>query len=137
NTVAKPSRSRRLLAQSQAAQWRSATSDDDSRAYLQTRMTLYSKLMFWSIVALLVFLAAMYRTYPRIEPRNQDIVFIGAAVLLGIMAILWRVFLLRRTLSFRALYGLDLVYATGIGGAFALGALLAKDFRPAGYAALM
>ena len=137
NTVAQPSRSRRLLAQSRAALWRTGSPDDDGRAYLQTRMTLFSKLMFWSIVALLVFLTAMYETYPGIKPRDNNIIFAGATLLLGVMAILWRVVLVRRPLSVRALYGLDVTYATGIGGAFALSALLAKDLRPAGYAALM
>jgi serine/threonine-protein kinase len=133
-----------LLAQSQAASWRSplsgplsGSSDDDGRGYLQARMTLFSKLMFWSVVALLVFLTAMYRTYPDVKPRDNDIIFAGAAVLLGIMAVLWRIVLIRRALSVRALYTLDVIYATGIGGAFAVSALLAKDLRPAGYTALM
>jgi serine/threonine-protein kinase len=137
NIVAKPSRSRRLLAQSQAAFWRTGSSDDDGRAYLQARMTLYTMLMFWSIVVLLVFLTALYWIYPTIKPRHNDIIFGGATPLLGVVAILWRVFLIRRVLSVRALYGLDVFYAAGIGVSFAIGALLAKDLRPAGYAALM
>ena len=135
--MAKRSRSRRLLAQTQAANWRSGSSDDDARAYLQTRMTLFSKLMFWSIVALLVFLTAMYEIYPEVKPAQNHIIFAGAAALLGVMLVLWRIVLVRRALSVRALYGLDVVYALGIGGAFALSALLARDLRPAGYAALM
>jgi serine/threonine-protein kinase len=126
-----------LLAQSRAAHWRSGTSDDDARAYLQTRMTLFSRLMFWSIVALLVFLTAMYRTYPEVEPRHHGIILGGAAIMLGVMAILWRVVLMRHVLSVRALYGLDVIYAIGIGGSFAVSVLLAKDLRPASYAALM
>jgi hypothetical protein len=122
---------------SRAALWRSGSSTDDARSYLQTRMTLFSKLMFWSMVALLVFLTAMYRLYPRLEPKDNDIIFTGATVLLGIMAFLWRVLLIRRRLSVRALYGLDIIYATGIGGAFAVSAVLAKDLRPAGYTTLM
>lgn len=126
--------------QLRAEPWRSGPSDD-GRAYLQTRMTLFSRLMFWSIVALLVFLTAMYRTYPAIEPAiepaHNDVIFAGASSLLGVMLILWRVVLLRRPLSVRALYGLDVIYAIGIGGAFAVSALLATDLRPAGYAALM
>ena len=100
-------------------------------------MTLFSKLMFWSIVALLVFLTAMYRIYPTVEPADNNIIFAGATLLLGVMAILWRAVLLRRPLSVRVLYALDVTYATGIGGAFALSALLAHDLRPSGYAALM
>ncbi|HZJ66191.1 MAG TPA: serine/threonine-protein kinase [Kofleriaceae bacterium] len=138
-TVATAARSRRKPARSRAVLWRtgSSSSEDDARAYLQTRMTLFSKLMFWSIVALLVFLTAMYRMYPGIEPTYNDIIFAGAIVLLAIMALSWRVLLLRRTLSVRALYRLDVVYATGIGSAFAASALLAKDLRPAGYTTLM
>jgi serine/threonine-protein kinase len=135
--VAKPSRSRRLLAQPRDTPWPSGSSDDGGRGYLQARMTLFSKLMFWSIVALLVFLTAMYRIYPTVEPADNNIIFAGATVLLGVNAVLWRAVLLRRPLSVRVLYALDVTYATGIGGAFALSALLAHDLRPSGYAALM
>jgi hypothetical protein len=100
-------------------------------------MTLFSKVTFWSIVALLVFLTAMYRIYPGVEPTYNRVIFGGAIVLLGVMALLWRVLLVRRTLSVRALYRLDVIYATGIGSAFAASALLAKDLRPAGYITLM
>jgi hypothetical protein len=119
--------------------WRTgaSSSEDDARAYLQTRMTLFSKLMFTSIIALLVFLTAMYQMYPGIEPIYNDIIFAGAVVLLAVMALLWRVLLVRRALSVRALYRLDVVYATGIGSAFAASALLAMDLRPAGYTTLM
>src|SRR5215468_624560 len=133
----KPSRSRRLLAQAQAAVWRTSPTDHEGRAYLQTRMTLYSRLMFWSIVALLVFLTAMYETYPAIKPRHNDVIFLSATLALGAMAILWRAVLVRLVISVRALYALDVIYATGIGGSFAIGALLASDLRPAGYAALI
>jgi hypothetical protein len=122
---------------SRAALWRSGSSAEDARAYLQTRMTLFSKLMFWSIIALLVFLTAMYRIYPDVEPADNDIIFLEAAVLLGVMIVLWRVVLVRRRLSLAALYGLDIVYAAGIGGGFAVSALLARDLPPAGYATLL
>jgi len=135
NTVAKPSRSRRLLAQ--RGRESPLSINEGGRAYLQARMTLYSRLMFWSIVALLVFLTAMYETYPEIKPRRNHVIFIGATLALGVMAVLWRVVLRRRVISVRALYTLDVIYASGIGGSFAIGALLASDLRPAGYAALM
>jgi serine/threonine-protein kinase len=137
NKLANPARSLRLQTQSRTALWRAGSSTDDARSYLQTRMTLFSKLMFWSIVALLVFLTAMYQRYPRIEPKHNDIIFVGAAVLLGIMAFLWQGILFRRTLEVRTLYRLDLIYSTGIGSAFATSAVLAMDLRPAGYTTLM
>jgi eukaryotic-like serine/threonine-protein kinase len=137
NIVAKPSRSRRLLAQSRAALWPAGSADDDGRAYLQTRLTLFTRLMFWSFIALLVFLIALYQLYPDVKPRDNDIIMIGGALLLGVMAIVWRVFLIRRVLSVGAMFGLDVFYAAGIGSWFAAAALLAKDFRPAGYTTLM
>src|SRR5215468_6863568 len=100
-------------------------------------MTLYSSLMFWSIWALLAFLTAMYWIYPAIKPRHNDVIFVGGALALGVMAILWRRVLVRGDPSVRTLYALDVIYATGIGGSFAVGALIASDFRPAGYVVLM
>ena len=90
NVVANPGRARRKPPRSRAVLWRSgsSSSEDDARAYLQTRMTLFSKLMFWSIVALLVFLSAMYETYPKLKPVYNDVIFVGAAALLGVMLIL-------------------------------------------------
>jgi hypothetical protein len=129
------SRSRSLLVQPRTATW--GNTADAARAYLQARLTLFTKLMFWSMVALLVFLTAMYRRYPAIEPADNDIIFAGATILLGVMAVLWRVVLVRRALSVWWLYGLDVIYAAGIGSAFAASAVLAKDLRPAGYTTLM
>jgi serine/threonine-protein kinase len=135
--VTNASRARRRTGRSRAVPWRSGALADDARAYLQARLTLFSKLMFWSFVALLVFLTAMYKLYPGIKPRDNDIIFAGATLLLGVMAVLWRVVLVRRPLSVGALYGIDIVYAAGTGVAFAASALLAKDLRPAGYTTLM
>ena len=129
------SRSRSLLVHPRTATW--GTTADVARGYLQARLTLFTKLMFWSIVALMVFLTAMYRRYPAIEPTANGVIFAGATILLGAMALLWRVVLVRRTLSVWTLYGLDVVYAAGIGTAFAVSAVLAKDLRPAGYTAVM
>jgi hypothetical protein len=136
SAVANVSRSRRLLTQSARA-WSAGSSGDTARAYLQARLTLFSKLMFWSIVALLVFLTAMYRIYPRVEPRDNAVIFVGATVLLAIMAVVWRAVLMRRALSFRALYGLDVIFATGIGSSFATSAVLAMDLLPATYTTFM
>jgi len=137
NLLPKPSRSRRLLAQAQAALWRTSPTDDEGRGYLQTRMTLYSQLMFWSIGALLVFLTVLYGIYPSIKPGHNDVIFIGATIGLGAMAILWRGVLVRRVVSVQGLYALDVIYASGVGGSFGGSALLASDLRPAGYTVLI
>jgi serine/threonine-protein kinase len=129
------SRSRSLLVR-RSGEW-STSREDAARGYLQTRLTLFTKLMFWSMTALLAFLYGMYWVYPDYEPDRNHEIIIGAVVLLGVMAAIWRVILLRRALSVRWLYTLDVIYAIGIGGAFAFSAVLAKDLRPAGYTTLM
>jgi serine/threonine-protein kinase len=139
--MANRSRSRQLLAQSPTVLWAASASAggaaDAARSYLQARLAVFSKLMFWSMVTLLVFLTAMYRTYPKVKPENNDIIFLGSTLLLGGMAVLWRAVLLRRRLPVGALYAIDAIYAIGIGSAFATSAILAKELRPAAYTTFM
>ena len=130
-------RSRRLGVQARRAVAASAQSEEEGRAYLQTRLTLFTKLMFTSFVFLLAFLTGMYRVYPLYEPPDNDLIFGGGAVALVIMAAIWRGVLVRRVLSVTALYRIDLVYAICIGGAFALAAALAYTLQPAAYASLV
>jgi serine/threonine-protein kinase len=131
-SVGDPSRSRRKL----RAPWAQSGSDAESRAYLQARLTVLFKLMFWSFVALLVFLRALYWAFPTIEPARNHEIFAISAVGLAIMAFIWRVLLLRGKRSLELLHGIDLFYATGTGIVFASSAVLAWDFRPAGYTCL-
>ena len=88
------------------ARW-AGTHDEEARAYLQVRLTLFTKLMFTAIVTLMAFLFVMYAAYP-IAPRHNDLIFGGASVELAVMAFLWRGLLVRRTLSVQALYRIDL-----------------------------
>ena len=118
--------------------WTGTTSEEEARAYLQTRLTLFSKLMFWSFVVLVAFLAAMYWRYPEIKPTDNDIIFTGAFVGLGIMAVIWRVILVRNAaLSVTSLGRIDILYAVTVGSAFGASAYLAYDLRPAGYTSLV
>src|SRR4051794_29244785 len=93
-------------------------SPGEARAYLQSRLELFSKLMFWSFVALLVFLTAMYRVYPTLVPQRNEEIFGSATILLAVMAMIWRIALVRRQPSIANLYRLDAVYAIAIGCAF-------------------
>ena len=110
--------------------------DEEARAYLQARLTLFTKLIFTAIATLMAFLLVMYSAYP-IAPRHNDLIFGGALAELGVMAFLWRGLLVRRTLSVQALYQLDLVYALCIGISFGLSAALSEELRPAAYASLV
>ena len=125
----------RVGAPSRAARW-GAGSDEEARAYLQARLTLFTQLIFTAIVTLMAFLFVMYAVYP-IAPRHNDLIFGGASAELCVMAFLWRGLLVRRTLSVAALYRIDLVYAVFIGISFGASAALSEDLRPAAYAALV
>lgn len=110
---------------------------EETRAYLQTRLALFAKVMFWSFVTLLVFISGMYWQYPHIVPARNNEVIAGAAVGLTGMAALWRLVLVRMRLSIEALYRLDLFFSMGIGTTFAFAAALAPELRAAGYASLI
>ena len=120
------------------APWTAAHSDEEARATLQARLTVFSKMMFWSFVLLLASLAVMYAKYPVLTPENNNAIFAGAFVGLAIMAAIWRLVLVRnRALSMEALSRIDILYATAIGAAFGLSAYLAWDLRPAGWTSLV
>ncbi len=126
-------RSQRLIAQVR----RGPETEEEARANLQGRLEVFSKLMFWSFVALLVFLTAMYRVYPSIVPQRNEEIFGSATILLAVMALIWRIALVRRRPSIANLYRLDIIYAITIGAAFGGSAIGAAEFRPAGYASLI
>ncbi|HTR50958.1 MAG TPA: serine/threonine-protein kinase [Kofleriaceae bacterium] len=130
--VADAARSRRNL----RVPW-STSGKAESRSYLQARLTVLFKLMFWTFVALIAFLFVLYASFPSIEPTYQKYVYALSAVGLAIMASIWRLLLVRRpNLSFASLYGIDLFYAFGTGCVFAGSALIAYNFRPAAYCCL-
>ncbi|MBX3160963.1 MAG: serine/threonine protein kinase [Deltaproteobacteria bacterium] len=132
-----PGRSPRLLAQRAARDQGIVRSPDEARAYLQDRLAIFSKLLFWSFAALLVFLFAMYRRYPTVRPHDQDIVYVTGAVSLCLLAVIWRLLLVRRELTIDQLYGLDLFITVGSGATFGIVAVIASDLRASAYTCLI
>jgi eukaryotic-like serine/threonine-protein kinase len=108
------------------------------RADLQDRLAVLFKVMFWSLVALVIFVWGQYTSYgSTIVPEGRrNIVYAGAAVGLCAMAVIWRALLVGRKLSLPALHRLDFVYSAGIGIAFAASAYLQKELHASGYMAL-
>jgi len=111
--------------------------DEETRAYLQVRMVVLFRLMFWSFLALIVFLWALYAYYDDYAPLHRYDVYAVSSVGLGAMGIIWRGLLARRRLSITALHRIDLVYSFGIGLAFGASAFLQADLRPSGYLSLV
>ena len=110
---------------------------EKTRADLQDRLAVLFKVMFWSLVALVLFVWGQYTSYGTKIPMRLDIVYAGAAVGLCAMAVIWRALLVGRTLSLRALHRLDFVYSFGIGLSFGASAYLQKDLKAAGYMSLV
>ena len=117
--------------------WRASSTDSESRAYLQTRLEMFSKLMFFSIAALFTFLTIQYAMYPDIRPARQGLISGGAIGGLVVLGVIWRAVLVRRPLSIAALYRIDAFYGIGIGIAFGVDAYLAADLPPAAYACML
>jgi serine/threonine-protein kinase len=125
----------RPSASHRAIPWSTTPTDEEARAFLQSRVTSLFKLMFWSFLALVGFLAGLYEYYGEdvVAPAARKWVYLLCAAGIGSMGFIWRVLLVRRPLSMAALYRLDLVYSLGIGAAFGASAYLHWDLRPAGY----
>ena len=129
-----PAGSARVSRQMVRAMWSDAPDEEDARAFLQTRIAFLFKLMFWSLVALIAFLAITYALDEPNAPERRHMVYLISSCGLGGMAFIWRVWLIQpKPLSATMLYRLDLVYSLGIGTAFGVSAYLQNDLRVSGY----
>ncbi|MBS1120123.1 MAG: serine/threonine kinase [Deltaproteobacteria bacterium] len=115
-----------------------ATTEEESRANFQGRLTVLWKFMFWAYLILVAAQWVLYELlYPEIRPVYQSAIYvIGTGSLAGI-AVIWRAILLRQRLSAGKLYALDLFFAAGCGAVLASVTLLAYDFPPAHYTCFM
>jgi eukaryotic-like serine/threonine-protein kinase len=131
--VADPGRSRRLIRTQLGG-----SSEEEARAYLQSRLTLLYKLMFWSYVLLVAGQAVLWTTSKLpIEPKYQNAIYVAAVCALVLMAVLWRIVLLRHRLSFATLHFLDYFYALGSGVVLGICALCAYNYPPSHYVTLI
>jgi len=115
------------------------TSEEESRAYLQTRLTLLYKIMFWSYVLLVASQAVLWEwsALKDKKPVHQNWIYVAAVTALCLMAVLWRGFLVRRKLSFGRLFFFDYFYALGSGLVLGMAALFAYNYPPSHYISLV
>lgn len=111
--------------------------DEESRAYLQARLTLLSKLAFWSFIVLLGGMIALYAQYPHIQPKHNSWIYVIATAGVVCEAMIWRGMLVRRQLDLKSLYAIDLFYAFASGAIFGGATAIAYDFRPSAEANAM
>jgi eukaryotic-like serine/threonine-protein kinase len=114
-----------------------ATTEEETRAWLQERLATFSKVLFWSFAALVGFLIVMYGAYPDKEPRNQNLIYGTAALSLAILAFIWRVVLLRGERSIELLNRIDLMFMVASGLSFGVIAPLAYDLNASSYTCLL
>ena len=129
-----PRRSRKQISR---GVWQGAAHGEEARAYLQSRLMVFSKLMFWTFVVDITLLAVMYRIHQDIKPAHADAIAISGVSGLVILVVMWRGVLARRPLDVDALYRVDLFYAIATGTFLGAGAYFASDLRPAAYTALV
>ena len=132
--VAEPSKSRRLLRPIRDA----ASSEEESREHLQSRLATLWKVMFWAFTTLIASQLLLYEVlFPGIKPIHQNTIYLIATISLTLMAFIWRGVLVRRKLSVEQLYALDAFYAVASGSVLAIAALCAWDLPPAHYVCLI
>src|ERR1700690_3838339 len=117
--------------------WLAMASDEESRAYLQERLEVLSGLIFWSFIVLLSFPYLMYFRYPEIKPAGEDTICYMSVIGLVLLAVIWRVLLVRGTLTTERLYAIDTFYAICTGVAFGASAWFAQQLRPSAYGCLL
>ena len=117
--------------------WSAASTDEEARAHLQSRLMVLSSSMFWSFTAFVMGMALLYWQHPHLEPQYQDLIEWSATSGLIALAVIWRFFLARRALPMKTLHRIDAFYAIGTGALFGLGGYLATDFEPAPYMTLL
>jgi hypothetical protein len=71
------------------------SSDEETRAYLQARISVYAMLVLVSIVGEIALLSAWYTLYPSYRPWHGDAILIAGAGALVALALVWRVVLAR------------------------------------------
>lgn len=112
--------------------------EEEARAYLQARLTVLWKVMFWAYVFVIASQWVLYElVYPDIRPEYQEYVYLMTSAALALMAFIWRGVLVRRALTLDQLNFLDIFYCGSSGIVIGAVALFAHDFPPSHYTCLI
>jgi serine/threonine-protein kinase len=111
---------------------------EERRAYLQDRLGVLSKVLFWGLGAVVLISGDLiYEVYPEIRPRLATYILLGSIAGLVALGLTWRLVLARRWLAMGALHAVDVIYGAGCGIGIGCSAYFAYDLRAAGYTALV
>ncbi|MBT8495122.1 MAG: serine/threonine protein kinase [Deltaproteobacteria bacterium] len=102
-------------------------SSAERRGFMRSRLALYCKLMFWSILILVGFINVMYAVFPETRPARATAVNIMAASGILMIGTAWLAARRENDYSEGVLTGIDVSSTLIIGAAFAVSAVLAQD----------
>jgi serine/threonine-protein kinase len=115
-----------------------ASSEEESRDHLQSRLATLWKVMFWAFAALIVSQLLLYEVFYReMKPIHQNAIYLIATIGLTLMAFIWRGVLVRRKLPVDQLYAIDTFYAVASGSVLAVAAICAWNLTPSHYVCLI
>jgi serine/threonine-protein kinase len=113
-------------------------SSEESRHYLQERLILLSKALFFGLGGVAVFSGqVIYLLYPPIRPPHANWIFLASMSGVALLGITWRFVLAPRPLPERTLHAIDIFYAAGSGLGLGCSAYFAPQLRAAAYTALV
>ncbi|MBK7194897.1 MAG: serine/threonine protein kinase [Myxococcales bacterium] len=119
------------------APWSPASTREEARAYVESRLALFATLMFWIFWILVAFLYGMYTIWPYVRPSNVGFVFQTALVGQMTFAAIWYFALRRRQLSLEWLYRIDAFCVIVIGLEMGVSAYAQAELHAAIYSAFI
>ncbi|MBL8627641.1 MAG: serine/threonine protein kinase [Myxococcales bacterium] len=119
------------------APWGPASTREEARAYVESRLALFATLMFWIFWILVAFLYGMYTMWPDVRPSNVGFVFQTALVGQLTFAAIWYFGLRRQRLSLEWLYRIDAFCVIVIGLELGVSAYAQAELHAAIYSAFI
>jgi serine/threonine-protein kinase len=120
-----------------ARPWSATDSGEEVRAYVQARLNLFSKLMFWVFWILVGFVLGLYEIYPSARPARSGIVHETAIGSLVVLGLIWYFALHRRRLGLGVLHAIDAFYTVAIGIVLGMSGYFSTDVLAAVYTAFI
>jgi eukaryotic-like serine/threonine-protein kinase len=106
---------------------------EETRAYVQQRLGLFTRLWGGLMAAAVVFLLVLYELRPVNRPANADVVHVASAVCCVVLGALWYFAVHRRKLSLRQLYAIDAFNLVLIGTVYGMSSYFSSDKHSAIY----
>src|SRR5689334_799014 len=81
-----------------------ATTHDEMRVFVQGRLSLFARVMFWIFWILLGLVVGLYEIWPEVRPARVEVYFGFALAMLLVSSVIWVVAVRRPGASIQTLY---------------------------------